>query len=330
MAGLLSPSATIASTSRSRGLSRARSVSPGVRRRPARGAARLTSATRRTAAPGHRPRQRLALGEMQPGPGRELGDERRRQDLARPGAPPRSVRRLRRRGRSRRRPPSRPRRHAAPAPAAAPWPPRPRRAGRRRSAPRGPGRRSAAPARRSRRRTWLRSAAPLVRGLAEALDRLRPKRSVAREPPPPRPADVPTSSAASTRRGSACGGMPVRNSSIASTAASTSPVQSGWSRPGKLDEARAGDAPGEIAARFRLDPRIVGAVQDEGRHVDARQDRPQIDRGVHPGERDGGRRAARQPLEARPPGAEMRIGDPAGREVLSRPRRCPSSAPPRQ
>ena len=105
---------------------------------------------------------------------------------------------------------------------------------------------------------------------------------------------------------------------MASTAASTSPVQSGWSRPSSGRKHRAGDMPRQVAPRFRVDPRVLHPVQHQRRHPDRRQDAAHVDRGVHPHQRRRRRRRAGEPLEPRPPGGEVRVRDAPGGERRER------------
>jgi hypothetical protein len=82
-----------------------------------------------------------------------------------------------------------------------------------------------------------------------------------------------------------------------------------------LDEARIGDLVGEIAPARDLDPRVIGAMHDEGWNPDAREHVTDVDLGVHAGE-DGRRRGTdRQSLETGPPRLEARVLHQAGRET---------------
>ena len=95
-----------------------------------------------------------------------------------------------------------------------------------------------------------------------------------------------------------------------------SPAEIQWSAPGELDELRAGDLRCEIPALRDVDVVVAGAVEDERRDPDRRQDVPDVDVRVHAQEGRGrpGARAAPEVLLEVP--HELLVADAAGRVVL--------------
>ena len=83
----------------------------------------------------------------------------------------------------------------------------------------------------------------------------------------------------------------------------------------ELDELRARDVLGEIAAMADVAVDVVLPVQHEGRHLDRRQDRTHVDLGVHAevGERVAG--PMRQPLVLAPPAPKRLVRDARGRHL---------------
>ena len=60
-----------------------------------------------------------------------------------------------------------------------------------------------------------------------------------------------------------------------------SPAEIQWSSPGQLDELRARDPGGEVAALRDVDVVVAGAVEHERRHLDRGEDVPDVDVRVH-------------------------------------------------
>ena len=150
---------------------------------------------------------------------------------------------------------------------------------------------------------------------------------------------------ASTRSLSGRVRAPVRNCSISPTTASASADPGQMVVAGELHERRSGDAFGEVPARLDGDHPVARAVDDERRDADGAQDRPDIDLGVHPGQRDRGPRAGAHPDVARPvlpkagvsqlarapgcrgrPGRPNRARSPRGSPRAVRPS-CPTGSP---
>src|SRR5260370_20508114 len=73
---------------------------------------------------------------------------------------------------------------------------------------------------------------------------------------------------------------------------------------GELDEFRVGDRLCHVTAASDIDPAITGAMQDEGRHSDRRQDSADIDIESHLEYSSYGGRAGAEPEGLAPPSLE--------------------------
>ena len=100
---------------------------------------------------------------------------------------------------------------------------------------------------------------------------------------------------ASTRSGSGRGRVPVRNSSISSAISSTFAGGEPVVVAGELDELRAGDLCSEVPPLLDVDVVVAGAVEDERRRVDRREDVPDVDLRVHAQQSGGGAGARAEP-----------------------------------
>ena len=76
---------------------------------------------------------------------------------------------------------------------------------------------------------------------------------------------------------------------------------------GQLDQRRARDPAGDVAAFVDRQQPIVGAVQDQRRHADRRQHVADVDVGVHPRQRQRRAGAGAHPQVGAPPVAERRV-----------------------
>ena len=79
---------------------------------------------------------------------------------------------------------------------------------------------------------------------------------------------------------------------------------------------RAGDVLGQVAAVLGTAERVTGAVQDQGRHADRRQDRARVGVVRTAQQRDGSARAGGKALVARPPRALRRVVRLTGHQRL--------------
>ena len=102
------------------------------------------------------------------------------------------------------------------------------------------------------------------------------------------------STVASTRSGSRLLREPVRNSSISSIVCSAPSWKGKWSLPSSSTYFASGDVLGQITPGLDRDHPVAGAMDDERRHADRRQDVANVDlhRDPEPGERR--RRRARE------------------------------------
>ena len=92
----------------------------------------------------------------------------------------------------------------------------------------------------------------------------------------------------------------------------------------QLDEVRAGDEAGDVAAFLDAQAPIAGAMHDQRRHLDRRQDVADVDLGVHSRERDRSGRTRAHPQVRRPPVAKRPIAGDARRPGLDADRTAPA------
>src|SRR5271157_5248133 len=92
---------------------------------------------------------------------------------------------------------------------------------------------------------------------------------------------------------------------------------------GKLDEARAGNMFGEVAAATHVDEAITCTVKDQGRRLDRWKDRADVDLDIHAVERECGGWARTVTQERRPGTQETFVAAEARREDLRRERLAP-------
>src|SRR6516164_782951 len=94
---------------------------------------------------------------------------------------------------------------------------------------------------------------------------------------------------------------------------------------GQLDVFRAGNVLSQIAAGLDVAARVAGSMHDERRHADRRQDRTDINLGVHTSQRDRCRRAGARPLPAGPMATEVVVGRLTRHEEFDRSTGSPSA-----
>jgi hypothetical protein len=92
---------------------------------------------------------------------------------------------------------------------------------------------------------------------------------------------------------------------------------------GQLDELGARDVRRQVAPLFHVERAIARSMQHEGRHANRRQHPTDVDRRVHPRQRDGRARAGAHPQVRRPPLAKGGIGGHRRRALVDADRTAP-------